>query len=252
MSLYGNREFASGNQKPNYANTGNTYGISTGEKSNTGGLNYGPKLTHSGWVLFSLGTGPVGRIDITNAGIGYNANGFLIFSGGNGSGANASFTTDYASGNGQVTKITILSGGTGYNADGFLTFTGGGGTGANASFGRNTVAAAGNTINSVTLISRGRGYTSEPVASVNLSNITIATFATNIANANAVSTITINSGGSGYNAAPTVTANLGNTVMATFTAVLGGRGGRIQNEVLVASGSISGDVDDASGFFTGN
>lgn len=167
MPLYGNREFASGNQKPQYANTGNIYGISTGEKSNTGGQGIGPKLTHSGWVEVRKGTGGIAAITINNAGIGYNGSGFLIFTGGNGSGANAAFTA-------------------------------------------------------------------------------------NALNANSIVTVTLNAAGAGYNAAPTATANLGNTVAATFNITMGGRFGRISHEVLVASGSISGDVDDASGFFTGN
>ena len=55
MSLYGNLDNATGNNKPKYANTSNVYGVSATERANTSGD--GPKITHTGWVQRTAGTG---------------------------------------------------------------------------------------------------------------------------------------------------------------------------------------------------
>lgn len=110
MSLWGNLDNATGNNKPKYANTATTYGVSVTEAANTTGD--GPKATHSGWVKQTIGTGPVKSIAITAAGGGY-SNGYLAITGGGGTGANASFTVD-ASGN--VVAVVINSGGSGYSS----------------------------------------------------------------------------------------------------------------------------------------
>ena len=110
MSLWGKTDHASGYQKPKYANTSSTYGVSATEAANTTGD--GPKVAHSGWVKQTIGTGPIKGITIVNNGAGY-SNGFLKFTGGGGTGANASFTVN-ASGN--ITAIIINSGGSGYTS----------------------------------------------------------------------------------------------------------------------------------------
>jgi hypothetical protein len=91
MSLWGNKDYDTGNNKPVYSNTATTYGVSVTEAANT--LVDGPKVAHSGWVKQTIGTGPVTSIAITSGGTGINAVGFLIGSGGGGTGLNVSYTT---------------------------------------------------------------------------------------------------------------------------------------------------------------
>ncbi len=55
-----------------------------------------------------------------------------------------------------------------------------------------------------------------------------------------ITSITINSGGS-YTTTPTVTPNTGNAV---FTVTMGGRANRVDQETLVAMGSMTGDASD--------
>lgn len=129
MSLFGNID--QGDNKPKFA-TSNTstidgstiYGVSVTEKANTQGK--GPFVTHSGWVVAKMGTGPLVSITITNPGAGINANGFLIITGAGGSGANAAY---FVSSNANstlnvVTSVVVLSGGVGYNSAVTLSFTG--------------------------------------------------------------------------------------------------------------------------------
>ena len=110
MPLWGNLDNATGNQKPVFANTSSTYGVSVTEAANT--LVDGPKVAHSGWVSQSVGTGPVTEFTIVDAGEGY-SNGFLRITNGGGSGANASFTVNE---DGNVTTIIINSDGSGYTS----------------------------------------------------------------------------------------------------------------------------------------
>jgi len=67
----------------------NTVEVANTQLANGGGLG---KAAHTGWNLRKQGTGFVSDIAISSGGTGYNANGFLVFTGGGGSGANASFT----------------------------------------------------------------------------------------------------------------------------------------------------------------
>ena len=110
MSLWGNLDNATGNQKPIFSNTSTTYGVSVTEAANT--LVDGTKVTHSGWVKQTVGTGSVIGFSISNAGEGY-SNGFLRITGGGGSGANASYTVNA---NGNVSAIVINAGGSGYSS----------------------------------------------------------------------------------------------------------------------------------------
>jgi len=86
-------------------------GLTAAEKANTTGP------AHAGWVNRKEGTGGVVSIVLTNAGSGYTGgNGFITFAGGgNGSGANASYTVNAANGN-SVSSVTLVNGGFNYNA----------------------------------------------------------------------------------------------------------------------------------------
>lgn len=108
MTLWGNTDNASGNNKPKYANTSSVFGVSVTEAANTSGD--GNKVAHSGWVEQTLGTGPLATITIADGGTGY-SNGFLTLTGGSGSGANASFTVNA---NGVINAVTINATGSGY------------------------------------------------------------------------------------------------------------------------------------------
>ena len=63
--------------------------MSVTESANTTGD--GPKVTHSGWVKQTIGTGYILSIAIANAGTGINSSGFLTVSGGGGASANISY-----------------------------------------------------------------------------------------------------------------------------------------------------------------
>jgi hypothetical protein len=109
MSLWGNKDYASGNNKPLYANAsptasestingsaantnayyGNVWGVSATESANT--LGDGQKVAHAGWVSQKIGTGPIATVTITSPGSGINSAGVLSISGGGGSGANIIF-----------------------------------------------------------------------------------------------------------------------------------------------------------------
>jgi hypothetical protein len=112
MSQWGSRDFTSGNNKPVWANTPNVYGANTAEASLAG------RGVHPGWVSVVRHTGPVASIEINHPGGGYNANGFIVFTGGGGSGANASFIAKSNTANvsdNTVISVTLISGGANYN-----------------------------------------------------------------------------------------------------------------------------------------
>ncbi len=124
MSAWGKNDNATGNNKPKYANTANTYGVSATEKANTSGI--GSKLTHSGWVKITKFTGGVESVVLVNPGDGYTANGFLTFAGG-GTGANASYTVNTTSNT--IVTVTLNAKGV-YNTAPTVSASGG----ANATF----------------------------------------------------------------------------------------------------------------------
>lgn len=143
MSLWGNLDGITGNNKPKYANTsyrisnstingsaantakyyGAVYGVSATEAANT--LVDGGKTAHAGWVSQKIGTGPVATIAIANGGQGYNAAGFLTISGGGDGTINVSYTIanslnsmqSYSSNARQntIATITINNSGAGFN-----------------------------------------------------------------------------------------------------------------------------------------
>ena len=145
MSLWGNLDNATGNQKPLFANSTNSSSSSTinGSAANTNayyGNMYGVSVTeqqntarhdgsHAGWVSQKIGTGPVSRIDIVSGGAGINAAGYLLISDNSylkqGAGFNASFSIANSQNTLQsystnsawnvINSITIVNGGTGFS-----------------------------------------------------------------------------------------------------------------------------------------
>lgn len=128
-------------------------------------------------------------------------------------------------GTGPITSISV-SGGTGINSAGYLIITDtsvkGSGSGANVSY---TIANSQNTLEA---------------------------YSTN-SQLNVINTITVVNGGSGYSNASALTIMTNTTAISngTFSAVLGGRAGRINTEVLVAMGSMTGDDPRDNVYFTG-
>jgi hypothetical protein len=143
--LWGNKDHATGNNKPVYANTtytvsnstingskantakyyGAVWGVSATEQANTLARADGHHSQHAGWVSQKIGTGPVTAISITSGGQGYNSAGFLTISGG-GDGtinvrytiANSLNTLQSFSSNARlnaIATITILNAGAGFN-----------------------------------------------------------------------------------------------------------------------------------------
>jgi hypothetical protein len=159
--LWGNKDYATGNNKPVYANTtylvsnstingskantskyyGAVWGVSSTEAANT--LVDGKKVAHAGWVSQKIGTGPIASIAITNGGSGYNAAGFLRVSGGGDGTVNVS----YAIANSQNTLQSYSSN------------------------------AAWNTISSITIVNPGAGFNVAPTVIAPGSNISAASFA---------------------------------------------------------------------------
>lgn len=141
--LWGNKDYATGNNKPVYANTtyavsnstingskantskyyGAVWGVSATEAANT--LVDGPKVAHAGWVSQKIGTGPILSISITSGGAGYNANGFLTISGGGDGTVNVRYTIANSQNTLQsysanaawnaITSIAIVNPGAGFN-----------------------------------------------------------------------------------------------------------------------------------------
>lgn len=126
-------------------------------------------------------------------------------------------------GRGPVATLNIANGGVGINSNGYFAITGGGGTGANIQFYIGNAQTA--TI----------GFSTNPIL-------------------NTVVSVVVNNGGSGYNAAPNVWfSGTGGWPIANglFQAGMGGRCGRPISEVLVAMGSMTGDVSTGNVHFPG-
>ena len=146
MSLWGNADYPSGNQKPLFANTSSAYSNSTinGTKANTNkfyGIVAGVSVTeqtataslpqhpqHAGWVSLKIGTGPIKSISATG-GSGINAAGFLTFTDGSSLAQGANFNASFTIANSQntlqayssnpawntISSITLVNGGDGFS-----------------------------------------------------------------------------------------------------------------------------------------
>ena len=152
--LWGNKDYATGNNKPRYANTSNISSASTinGTKANTNkyyGIVSGVSPTemagvtgsadhpqHAGWVSIKIGTGPIRSIGATG-GSGINAAGYLTLTDpspwGQGTGANLSYTIANSQNSLQgfstnstlnvISTITVVNGGSGYSNSTSITVT---------------------------------------------------------------------------------------------------------------------------------
>jgi hypothetical protein len=122
----------------------NTVEIADTTLQNSNGAGFG-KAAHTGWNLRKQGTGYVSSVSISSGGQGYNANAYIIFTGGggiSGSNANASYTIANSLNSSQSYSSNALQ----------------------------------NTIVTVTLNSPGSNYTSAPTATAQGGNISAATF----------------------------------------------------------------------------
>lgn len=152
MSLWGNLDHVSGNQKPLFANTSNISSRSTihGAAANTKkyyGKTMGVSATemaahsgktqHAGWVSVKYGTGPITSITLEDGGEGINSAGYILVTDesahGKGTGFNASFTiansqntlesfSDVPELN-AISSITIHDSGSGFTDASSLVFT---------------------------------------------------------------------------------------------------------------------------------
>lgn len=168
MSLWGNIDYDSGNNKPKFANTSNAYSNSTinGTAANNNtyygwvmgvttiemnaSLNAGHHPSHSGWISLKIGTGPIASIS-SNGGSGINSAGYLLLTDtspgsvvGLGTGANISYTIANSlntlqsySTNSQlnvINTITVVSGGSGWSNSSAITVLTNGTAISNATF----------------------------------------------------------------------------------------------------------------------
>lgn len=136
-------------------------------------------------------------------------------------------------GTGPIKSVSITSRGAGINANGFLVLT----DTVTDSTRNNYAVGSGANISFTT---------------ANTQN-TLQTFSTNSA-WNGIGTLTIVNGGSGYSNTAKITykvSNAANTTQPVLTLALGGRGGRIQTETLIAMGSITLDAPRDNAYFTG-
>lgn len=196
MPLWGNKDYATGNNKPLYANTTNTtaqstingayanvmYGIVAGvsatEETASAALPQHPQ--HAGWVSLKIGSGPIKSVTATG-GSGINAAGFLIITDPNGgTGANISFTiansqnalqgSSTNSSWNTISTMTVVSGGSGYtNAAAIVVRT----NGSNTTLPTFTVALGGRggRIQTETLIAMGSITEDDPKDNVYFSGI---------------------------------------------------------------------------------
>lgn len=138
MALWGNVDNAG--SKPKFANTADVYGVDKTEAT------VSDFVTAPGWVKVKIGTGPVVAIAIAAAGTGYANGEVLTFTGGNGTGAAGTLTTN---GSGVITAVNLTSGGSGYTAAPTVGITTAAGTGASLTA---TVGGRAGRISSETLV----------------------------------------------------------------------------------------------------
>jgi hypothetical protein len=197
------------------------------------------KVNHSGWNIRRQGTGPVKSVIVIAGGISFSNTDIVTF--GNSSinatgqpvtnstggissvnitssnnlflvspGASVTNATGGVTGNG-ISSATASPGGTSYNNTDIITFSNGS---INAT--ANPVTNATGGISSVTILTRGLGFSN---------------------NTNTVKAVANSTGGATTGSGATFTVTVG---AANLSAVLGGRAGRIHYETLVAMGSMVG------------
>lgn len=201
MSLWGNKDYVTGNNKPLFANTSNAYsnstihgtvantnayygivvGVSPGEMANT--TNSAKTPAHAGWVSMKIGTGPVASISVSG-GTGINAAGYLNLTDrsvhGQGASANISFTTanaqntlqSYSSNSTLNTygTLTIVNGGSGFSNVAAIGVTT---NGANTSLGTFTITLGGRAgrVSTETLVAMGSITLDDPRDNVFFSGV---------------------------------------------------------------------------------
>lgn len=110
MPLWGLRDFASGNNKPLYANTSNVFGVSLVEAQAS---NNRTRHLTPGWVEITRGRGYIQSISIANAGSNIRTAGFVTLDGGGYyTQANISYGINNISNT--VNTVTIINRGDGY------------------------------------------------------------------------------------------------------------------------------------------
>jgi hypothetical protein len=145
MSLWGNLDGRTGNNKPKFANTtyrisnstingsaantakfyGAVYGVAPNEQANTLARADGTHPQHAGWVSQKIGTGPIKTVTIVNGGQGYNSAGYIVVSGGGDGTVNLAYTIansrntlqTYSSNSywNTIATVTVVNGGAGFN-----------------------------------------------------------------------------------------------------------------------------------------
>lgn len=184
MPLWGNIDYANGNNKPVWANTSNLTSNSTINGTAANGYNYyGSTMgvsaseqaaatakhpQHAGWVSQKIGTGPIKSISILTAGAGINTDGFLIITDtspwGKGANANISFTKanslnslqSFSTNSTQnvISTLTIVNGGDGFSANSQITVKTNGSNTVSPTFSI-VLGGRGDRINYETLIAMG-------------------------------------------------------------------------------------------------
>jgi hypothetical protein len=191
---------------------------------------------------WSAGSSGVGTIAVNNSGRNYSSAPTVNFTGGGGSGAQATATmavgsvalgtvsstytsapaVSFTGGGGSgaqataclgVSKVAVSNGGSGYRNSTGVTFTGGGVNGF-GNTARGTATVSGGRITAITVTNPGCGYTSAP--SVNFTGTGGGSGAAATASIN-LAAVNVTNGGSGYSSAPTVNFSSGS---AAATALL--------------------------------
>lgn len=198
MSLWGNIDHVTSNNKPLFANTSNisSNSVINGSIANTSaayGIVYGISATemagnekpaHAGWVSQKVGTGPIATVAISSGGAGYNSAGYLTITDGSpnptGTGANISYTIANAQNSLQsystnahwntISTLTIVNGGSGYKAPANVTIQALGGNIAAATI-TFTLGGRAGRINYETLVAMGSITLDDPKDNVFFSGI---------------------------------------------------------------------------------
>lgn len=199
-------------------------------------------LANPGWVLQTRGTGPISNGTINAAGTGYTNGDIVTVT----NGTSAAILSIGTNATGNATSLTVVSGGAGF---------------LNATAVSSAVTVGANTVNNIVITTPGGGYTNGDILTISNGTINAtATITTNaagnvasvvitqrgrgfISNTGVDTAVTNSTGGatSGTDAvfAPKMGASTTNGASATFVYGVGGRAGRVHQEVLVSASTIS-------------